>query len=148
MESSAADVGPMVLLTRLSRMVWRVADEERLGMRLKAFVALSYIRAFEVVQQGALAQDIHMDRNNCVLLLNELEEHGWVRRERDPEDRRRHLVSITPDGGVALAKAETAVEESADQVLGALDDDEREVLRGLLLKALLGNRANLAAARS
>ena len=39
-----------------------------------------------------------MDANNLVLLLNELEDAGLVRRVRDPADRRRHLVQITEEG--------------------------------------------------
>ena len=34
-----------------------------------------------------------MDANNVVLLLNELEQPGYVARLRDPDDRRRHLSS-------------------------------------------------------
>jgi hypothetical protein len=36
-----------------------------------------------------------MDANNLVLLLNILERRGHAVRERDPNDRRRHVVNIT-----------------------------------------------------
>ena len=36
-----------------------------------------------------------LDANNCVLLLNELEDAGWTQRKRDAGDRRRHMVDIT-----------------------------------------------------
>ena len=42
--------------------------------------------------QQELADALCMDANNVVLLLNELEELGYVARLRDPHDRRRHLV--------------------------------------------------------
>lgn len=79
-----------------------------------------------------------MDANNLVLLLNELEAFDFVRRRRDPEDRRRHIVEITDAGRAALRQGERARETIEDDVLGALDPDERESLRALLAKALHG----------
>jgi len=71
-----------------------------------------------------------------VLLLNELEELGYVTRLRDPHDRRRHLVQLTSAGRVALARSERAQGKVEDAVLQALDADERCTLRALLARAL------------
>ena len=81
---------------------------------------------------------MHLDPNNCVLLLNDLEAAGHVERKRDSADRRRHIVGMTAAGGKALAHAERAMESLEDDVLGALAPEEREVLRGLLARALTG----------
>jgi len=77
-----------------------------------------------------------MDANNCVILLNGLEDEGLIARTRDPEDRRRHIVAITPKGYKALEKAERELETLEDEVLGNLDHSERDQLRDLLAKAL------------
>jgi DNA-binding MarR family transcriptional regulator len=77
-----------------------------------------------------------MYANNCVILLNGLEENGLIERTRDPEDRRRHIVAITPKGYRALEKAERQLETVEDDVLGNLDARERDELRELLAKAL------------
>ncbi len=79
---------------------------------------------------------MNLDPNNCVLLLNDLEAAGHVERKRDPADRRRHIVEMTPAGQKALAQAERAVEGLEDEVLGSLTPDERETLRALLGRAL------------
>jgi DNA-binding MarR family transcriptional regulator len=71
-----------------------------------------------------------------VILLNGLEENGLIERVRDPEDRRRHIVAITPKGQKALEKAEHELETVEDDVLGNLSQDERNELRELLAKAL------------
>jgi DNA-binding MarR family transcriptional regulator len=71
-----------------------------------------------------------------VILLNGLEENGLIERTRDPEDRRRHIVAITPKGHRALEKAERQLETVEDDVLGNLDASERDELRELLAKAL------------
>jgi DNA-binding MarR family transcriptional regulator len=82
-----------------------------------------------------------------VLLLNGLEARGFAVRERDPEDRRRHIVRITPAGRKALVQAERALESVTDEALRGLDADERGALRGLLAKAL-GDGALAATAES
>jgi DNA-binding MarR family transcriptional regulator len=79
-----------------------------------------------------------MDANNVVLLLNELEDLGYVTRRRDPDDRRRHLVDLTAGGRGALERAEHAQEQIEDDVLQALDAEERATLWQLLARALRG----------
>jgi DNA-binding MarR family transcriptional regulator len=130
--------GSMVLLTRLSRVVYRRATEAVLGMRLKEYTSLIYLREHDGLTQQALAEALHMDANNCVLLLNELEASGLAERRRDPTDRRRHTVAINPAGVRALERADRALESVEDEVLGALSGEERAALRRLLSRALEG----------
>jgi DNA-binding MarR family transcriptional regulator len=134
----------MVLLTRLAKQVYRHSSEELLGMQLRHLGTLSYLREFDRSPQGELAEAFCMDANNVVLLLNELEENGYVRRQRDPDDRRRHLVEITDAGKRALDEAEHGQEQVEGEVLGALDADERATLRRLLRRALDGAEATPA----
>jgi DNA-binding MarR family transcriptional regulator len=133
--------GPIVLLTRLSRVVYRRATEEVLGMSLKQYTSLAYLRDHTAVTQQALAEALHLDANNCVLLLNELEHAGLAVRHRDPHDRRRHLVTLEPAGREALERGDRALESVEDQVLAALSREERATLRSLLHRALEGQGA-------
>jgi len=128
--------GAMVLLTRLAKVVYRRSDEERLGMRLRWYVALSFLNDHDGAAQQALGDALCIDANNLVLLLNELEAAGYAERRRDPLDRRRHLVHITTAGRRALDRAERAQEDVESQVLAALEPDERATLRDLLARAL------------
>ena len=91
--------------------------------------------------QSELCVSMHLDPNNCVLMLNDLEVAGHVERRRDPVDRRRHIVEMTPGGHKAMLQAERAMESLEDDVLGALGPDEREVLRTLLARALAAEPA-------
>ena len=98
---------------------------------------LSYVAASPMgTTQRELSDVMGIDANMVVLLLNGLEERGFAMRERDREDRRRHIVRITPAGRKALVRAERALESVTDEALGALDVEERGVLRALLAKAL------------
>jgi DNA-binding MarR family transcriptional regulator len=128
--------GSLVLLTRLSRLVYRRATEDVLGMRLKQYVALTYLQHMPGVGQRQLGDLLMLDANNCVLLLNDIEEAGWAERRRDPDDRRRHIVEITGSGREALFNAERALDGLEEEVLGALSPEERETLHDLLARAM------------
>jgi DNA-binding MarR family transcriptional regulator len=135
-QAQAQATGSIGLLTKLSKVVYRAADEETIGMRLKQLIALEHLRDNDSCLQAGLAQMLMLDSNNCVLLLNDLDEHGYVERRRDPADRRRHIVEITPSGTAALAEGERRLEELEEEVLGNLSGAERRQLRDLLAKAL------------
>jgi DNA-binding MarR family transcriptional regulator len=126
----------MVLLTRLSRAVFRHSTEELLGMRLKQYIVLDYLRDQGAVTQQALGEALMLDANTLVLLLNEVEVAGFAKRERDTADRRRHIVELTASGRRALERAETAMESVEGDVLARLDASERATLRTLLSRAL------------
>ena len=138
--STSRSPGSIVLLTRLSRLVYKRATEDVLGRRLKAYVTLSNLREGPRSQQD-LCIAMHLDPNNCVLMLNDLEDAGHVERRRDPSDRRRHIVEMTPAGHKAMLHAERAMESLEEDVLGALAPEERDVLRGLLARAIAGQPA-------
>jgi DNA-binding MarR family transcriptional regulator len=126
-----------VLITRLSRRVYRVANEGRLGMPMKLYSTLSFVRdGGGSLPQQTLGELMGVDPNMLVLLLNQAEDAGFARRVRDPKDRRRHIVELTDDGREALETAETGLNEVEHELLSALDERERERLRSLLLKAL------------
>lgn len=129
--------GSIGLLNKLYKVIYRRATEETIGMRLKQLMALQQLRDQEgtCLQQG-LAEMLMLDANNCVLLLNELDEAGFVERRRDPQDRRRHIVEITPTGLTALGESERRLEDLEHEVLGNLSAAERRQFRDLLAKAL------------
>jgi DNA-binding MarR family transcriptional regulator len=127
--------GSMNLLTRLSRGIYARATTDILGMRLKQFITLDYLRELGGTTQQQLGETLHLDRNNCVILLNDLEDDGYVERRRDPTDRRRHIVEMTPAGHEALEHAEVKLETLEDEVIGNLTAEERSTLHRLLKKA-------------
>jgi DNA-binding MarR family transcriptional regulator len=130
--------GTMGLLSQLNRVVYRRATEDVLGMKLKQLITLELLVNKEGCLQQELGATLMIDPNNCVLLLNDLDERGYVERQRDPSDRRRHIVVITTAGLKALDKAEAKLEALEGEVLANLDQSEREHLRGLLAHAMEG----------
>jgi DNA-binding MarR family transcriptional regulator len=136
--STTTTPGVTVLLTQLSRVVYRRTPEELLGMRLKEFAMLAHLREHNPIPQQDLGEMLCIDANNLVILLNELEAREFAFRRRDPADRRRHLVEITEAGLRAFESAERGIESVEDDVLASLTDQERLELQVLLAKALEG----------
>jgi DNA-binding MarR family transcriptional regulator len=130
--------GTMGLLSQLNRVVYRRATEDFLGMKLKQLITLELLAGQEGCLQQELGATLMIDPNNCVLLLNDLDDRGYVERQRDPRDRRRHIVVITAAGLKALDKGQAKLEELEGEVLANLDIDERERLRDLLAHAMEG----------
>jgi DNA-binding MarR family transcriptional regulator len=109
-----------------------------LGLRPRHLVALTMLRDGGDCTQQALATTLEMDGTNIVGLLNELEAEKLIERRRSPEDRRRHLVELTDAGAKRLAKVESALAAVENEVLGALDESQRETLYNLLVQAARG----------
>jgi DNA-binding MarR family transcriptional regulator len=128
----------MVLLPRLAKQVMRRSSPELLGMDLRLLMALSFLGEHDGAPQQELVDALCMDAKNVVLLLNELEDCGHLIRRRDSEDRRRHRVYITDAGRQALERAARAQEDIEDDVLQALDAEERATLWKLLTRAVRG----------
>jgi DNA-binding MarR family transcriptional regulator len=126
--------GTLMLLSRLSKQAMRATPESDMGMSIRHFMALHSIP--DELPQRQLAETLCIDANNTVILLNELEAAGWVVRERDPADRRRHVVRLTEAGRAAYEGALAARDGIEDDVLGPLDAGERQQLHDLLARAL------------
>jgi DNA-binding MarR family transcriptional regulator len=137
------------LLSHLARLI-RMRSEselEPLGLRPRHLIALTVLRANGgIAGQQELAAELQVDRTNLVGLLNELEAERLIVRRRASEDRRRHIVELTVDGGMRLAAAESAIGAAEEEILGALTDRQREQLFQLLQKAAAGHAPDCAGA--
>jgi DNA-binding MarR family transcriptional regulator len=137
-DSSRSEPGLVSLLTQLQKALHRRSSEELLGMRLKPYMALGYIRDHPGATQQELENALFMDANSVVLILNELEAAQFSIRKRDPQDRRRHIVEMTAAGRHAIERADKARESLEDEVLAPLSAEERNTLRKLVQRVLDG----------
>lgn len=77
-------------------------------------------------------------------VVDRLERAGFVTRSRDPQDRRRVLVSAVPDAiAQAVGPAYAGVTERWGEVLAALSDEQLEFANDLLARAAEVNRAEV-----
>jgi DNA-binding MarR family transcriptional regulator len=128
--------GTVVMLMRLATAIKKRSTEELMGIKLRQLMLLSYLRYGAPALQQQLCEALWLDANNCVLLLNELEDLGYVERRRDPADRRRHVVELTDEGRAALERAERAQDSLGDELFASLSEEERATLRSMLSRAL------------
>jgi DNA-binding MarR family transcriptional regulator len=139
-ETAAVTRQSLLLISHLARLAQRDSEAalDPAGLRPRHLIALNVLRDQGATTQGALGEALRLDPSNLVGLLNELEERALLERRRDPDDRRRHIVELSDAGRRALMRAERDLLSVQDDILGALDEDERATLHALLLRAAGG----------
>ncbi|HVU78962.1 MAG TPA: MarR family winged helix-turn-helix transcriptional regulator [Gaiellaceae bacterium] len=84
--------------------------------------------------QATIADALCYDRSYLVGVLDDLESAGLIERRRDPADRRRHVVSMTPAGKKVLVKLRALHERLDQEVFSVLTSSELKTLEELLGK--------------
>ena len=123
----------------LKRLGWAAKEQayeafESTGLNPQHHAVLSLLDEGTRETQATIAEALGYDPSHLVGLLDELGERDFVERRRDPSDRRRHLVSLTPVGKEALGKLRAVAKRVENEFLAPLDADEREALHALLLR--------------
>lgn len=93
---------------------------------------LGLLTANPGISQQELAQLLGMLPSRVVGLVDEMEEAGLIRRQRDEVDRRRNTLVLTPVGKAALQKIAAAGRAHEDDICAALSATERRQLTVLL----------------
>jgi DNA-binding MarR family transcriptional regulator len=86
---------------------------------------------------SALAADLGISNAGMTGRLDALERAGWIQRSADPDDRRRVSIEITRSGAAIWRRAMDLRGRAEDEVVHALDVDERATLAALLKKMTL-----------
>jgi DNA-binding MarR family transcriptional regulator len=84
--------------------------------------------------QQALVQSLGVDPSVLVTMLNDLESAGLAERRRDPADRRRHIVQISPRGTQLVADVYASIMAVETELFAVLDAHEVDVLHKMLLR--------------
>jgi DNA-binding MarR family transcriptional regulator len=126
---------PGLLLALLGQYAMRRLRDAHTGLELspRQFQLLGVLHDEGPMGQRELGQTTEIDPSILVTLLNPLEAHGLLSRQRDPLDRRRHLVSLTEKGARRLAEAAQAQRDAEDELFAGLDQAQRDQLRDLLV---------------
>ncbi len=95
-------------------------------------------RVLRVLQENGPMEPTRISELACLLLpsltriLQKLEEKGLIHRARDDVDRRKQVISVSPDGeALILANLDTSV-ELAQRVRDRMGEDRYEALLDLL----------------
>lgn len=84
------------------------------------------------VSQQEISAALVLDQASVAIVADQLQEKGLISRHRDPRNRRRYAVELTPEGRRVF---DTAWRESAEveaRMTDGLNDEEAATLRDLL----------------
>ena len=130
----AADPG--FLLSRVGAAARAGFKEVLAGWQVRPlqYVILLVLDSRGGASQQELCRAASIDSGNMVELLDGLEALGYASRARDPQDRRRYVVTITQRGRSALGELRQAIEEYNTRFLSPLTGPERQRLTSILRK--------------
>jgi DNA-binding MarR family transcriptional regulator len=127
--SHVANIGPRQLVEALA---------ER-NLRPPHFAVLTALSDFGPLAQHELADCLGLNGSHLVGYLDDVEQHGLVRRVRDPKDRRRQRVALTPAGRTLQRRFQAVAQRSQAEYFKVLSELERETLIALLRRVLVAD---------
>jgi DNA-binding MarR family transcriptional regulator len=116
----------------------RAAEEQGSAetMRFPQYAVLACLAEFGPGSQREISDRLRFDPSDVVTFVDGLEQAGWVARKRDPRDRRRYALELTPAGRRALQRRDRSAQQLNRQLFGALNEKEFRLFRDLLLRVL------------
>ncbi|NDU75275.1 MarR family transcriptional regulator [Actinomadura sp. DSM 109109] len=102
------------------------------GARGYHYRLLAALEEYGPSSQADLGRRSGIDRSDVVAALNELAAKGLVERSPDPSDRRRNVITLTPEGSRHLVELDGVLCRVQDALLAPLAPDERSRLTDLL----------------
>ena len=123
----------------LKRLGFRLKDRtiqayEGTGLSPYDHGVLALLDEEPVETQAMIADSLGYDRSHLVGVLDDLEARELIARRRDPADRRRHLVTLTPAGKEAMERLRAVAKEVEDEFFEPLSASERKELFELLAR--------------
>jgi DNA-binding MarR family transcriptional regulator len=139
------DFSPVGIVTRLARVRAHIARElepvfDAHGLGAASFgvlVTLARIEDEGGVSQRRLMDELGLTSGTISVRMDRLVAQGLVERRPDPESRRNTRITLTERGRELFERVVPAHLANERRLLAALDEDERELLAGLLRKLLV-----------
>jgi DNA-binding MarR family transcriptional regulator len=128
------------MLVRASAGMTRLGAETLapLGIDGRHYGVLAVLSELGGVSQQTLADVLAVDRSTVVDFVDELEEKGYVRRRRNPDDRRAYAIELTARGARVQQQAAQLLATCEGHYLEPLSAAERTTLLELLRRLVEG----------
>lgn len=104
------------------------------GLTPTQFAALVRIGEQGKVSQNHLGRLAAMDVATIKGVVDRMRQKGLTRSEPDPKDKRRTLISLSPEGKALLQRMRKVGHEITEQTLGPLDEADRKAFLEMLRK--------------
>ncbi len=105
-----------------------------LGLHITTFSTLVVIVDHPGLRQSALADTLDIKTSNMVAIIDDLEQRGWITRQRVPEDRRAFALFVTESGQRVCEMAVALASEHESKLLTCLSEQELDSLMNMLEK--------------
>jgi len=107
------------------------AAAEKIGINVTDLNCLNILALRGRMTAGGLARETGLTTASITGVLDRLEEAGFVRRERDPQDRRRVMVRLDPERGMRdIAPVFLPVVAAWREAAAQYTDEQLEVILG------------------
>ena len=103
-------------------------------LTLKEFSVLLRIRFQGVATQHDLVELFKVSGAYIAKLLRKFENHGYIARKEDPENRRKKLVKLTDEGIKKTDELIEVIQNWEDKVTAGISEDEIKTLKEILFK--------------
>jgi MarR family transcriptional regulator for hemolysin len=123
-------------LTRVSRVLSRAFDDAlaEAGGSLPVWLVLISLKSGQLASQRELADAVGIRGATLTHHLNAMESAGLVTRRRDPENRRLHLVELTPQGDALFFRMRDAAMAFDQRLRAGLSQPDVDQLEELLAR--------------
>ena len=144
-ERLRADIGASLMRLIASTVLHNQVVASRLGLGPSDSQFMNLLNLHGPLAPGRFAELTGLTTGTVTGVIDRLERAGYVRRERDPGDRRKVLVVPVPEALAAMAEHYRAHGERTDALLRRRDPDQLRVIAAFLAE-LTGPDAEAAGA--
>lgn len=107
---------------------------DRSGLTMGQFGVLEALLHLGPMCQRSLGQKLLRSGGNITLVVDNLEKHGWVRREQQKDDRRMIAIHLTPEGRKLIESVFPKHAQTIKREMSVLTQREQESLRRICRK--------------
>ncbi|WP_161602718.1 MarR family winged helix-turn-helix transcriptional regulator [Thermomonospora catenispora] len=137
---------PTYLVAELMKLIRRESARESANapptgdpadcLPVPAVLVLACVAAEGPMSQRQVSERLRMDPADVVGLVDMLEGHGYVRRRRDPADRRRYALDVTEDGRLFLSRRREAGLRFNRRLFAPLSEEELRQFTDMIMRVL------------
>lgn len=115
----------LIEIMELIQFIFKNATKD-IDITYPQFMLMKILQSKQPMTVGGLVKLVGIDQGNCSNMCKKLEKKGWVSRQRNPQDERVVLLSLTDQGQDIVDRIHAYGRLKSQRVFDLLSDDEIE----------------------